>query len=63
MTKPRVVVTDYTFPDLDRERAAAAAAGADFEAFQCKTADEVREADGGSSLGAAETAALGGEGP
>lgn len=56
MTKPRVVVTDYTFPDLDRERAAAAAAGADFEAFQCKTADEVREALKGATVGVVQFA-------
>ena len=40
----RVVVTDYTFPALDRERAAAEAAGASFEAFQCRTAEEVADA-------------------
>lgn len=56
MTKLRVVVTDYTFPDLDRERAAAAAAGADFEAFQCKTADEVRDALKGATVGVVQFA-------
>ncbi|MCA3454379.1 MAG: C-terminal binding protein, partial [Rhodobacter sp.] len=40
----RVVVTDYTFPDLAQEKAAASAAGADFEAFQCKTAADVAAA-------------------
>ncbi len=34
----RVVVTDYTFPDLAQERAAA---GADFAAHQCRTAEDV----------------------
>lgn len=37
----RVVVTDAIFPDLAQEAAAARAAGADFQGFQCKTADEV----------------------
>lgn len=44
MTRPRVVVTDYTFPDLAREKAAASAAGADFAAFQCRTATDVAAA-------------------
>lgn len=37
----RVVVTDYTFPTLDLERAAA---GPDFAAFQCRTAQDVAAA-------------------
>ena len=37
----RVVVTDYTFPDLAQEQAAA---GADFQAFQCRTAEDVAAA-------------------
>ena len=40
----RVVVTDYTFPSLAQEDAAARAAGADFAAFQCKT-EAVKGAD------------------
>ena len=44
----RVVVTDYTFPDLAQEQAAAA--GADFAAFQCKTAAEVAEAVAGADV-------------
>ncbi|MEO0384457.1 MAG: C-terminal binding protein [Pseudomonadota bacterium] len=40
----RVVVTDTIFPNLDQEEAAARAAGAEFEGFQCKTADDVVEA-------------------
>jgi D-3-phosphoglycerate dehydrogenase len=44
----RVVVTDSTFPDLAQEQAAAA--GADFAAFQCKTAAEVTEAVRGADV-------------
>lgn len=44
MKKPKVVVTDYTFPSLAQEQAAAGKSGAEFEAFQCRTADEVAEA-------------------
>ena len=44
----RVVVTDYTFPDLAQEQAAAE--GADFAAFQCKTAAEVTEAVRGAHV-------------
>jgi D-3-phosphoglycerate dehydrogenase len=40
----KVVVTDYTFPTLAQEEAAARAAGADFAAHQCRTADAVAEA-------------------
>ncbi|HEY0920920.1 C-terminal binding protein [Devosia sp.] len=46
----RVVVTDYTFPSLGREQAAAEAAGAAFEAFQCKSADEVAQAVRGADV-------------
>lgn len=46
----RVVVTDYTFPDLKRETAAAEAAGYTLEAFQCRTADEVAEALAGAAI-------------
>lgn len=56
MTKPRVVVTDYTFPDVERERAAAIAAGAEFEAFQCKSADDVRAALEGATVGVVQFA-------
>jgi D-3-phosphoglycerate dehydrogenase / 2-oxoglutarate reductase len=44
MTRPRVVVTDYTFPDLEREKAAALAAGAEFECYQCSSVEEVTKA-------------------
>jgi D-3-phosphoglycerate dehydrogenase len=40
----RVVVTDTIFPNLAQEEAAARAAGANFQGFQCKTADDVAEA-------------------
>lgn len=40
----RVVVTDTIFPNLDQEQAAALAAGASFEGFACKNAEEVASA-------------------
>ncbi|MEO6298745.1 MAG: C-terminal binding protein [Paracoccaceae bacterium] len=43
----RVVVTDYTFPDLAQEQAAA---GADFAAFQCRTAEDVTAAVAGAAV-------------
>lgn len=46
----RVVVTDYTFPELAQEAAAARAGGADFAAFQCRTAAEVAEAVAGADV-------------
>ncbi len=46
---PRVVVTDYTFGELDRERAALEALGCQVDAAQCRTAEQasafVRGAD------------------
>lgn len=39
-----VVVTDYTFPNVDEEKSAAEAAGAHFTAQQCASATEVAEA-------------------
>ena len=50
MTPRRVVVTDYTFPHLDRERSAAEAAGAIFEAHQCRTPEDVAEAIRGADM-------------
>lgn len=47
---PRVVVTDYTFPELAQEAEAAKEAGCDFEAFQCRTADEVAQALAGADM-------------
>jgi D-3-phosphoglycerate dehydrogenase len=55
----RVVVTDYTFPDLAQEQAAAMAAGADFAAFQCKTAAEVTEAVAGADVAVVQFAPFG----
>ncbi|MGB6103825.1 MAG: C-terminal binding protein [Pusillimonas sp.] len=46
----RVVVTDYTFPDLNSERAAAEAIQASFEAFQCKTEEEVMKVARGADV-------------
>ncbi len=43
----RVVVTDYTFPDLAQEKAAA---GADFAAFQCRSAEDVTAAVAGAEV-------------
>ena len=50
MKRPRVVVTDYTFPNLDQEQQAAMAAGADFESFQCRTETEVEQALRGADV-------------
>mgnify|MGYP001827337501 CR=1 FL=1 len=44
MGSRKVVVTDYTFPGLERERRAAESVGAEFKAYQCKTADDVADA-------------------
>lgn len=46
----RVVVTDYTFPDVQQELAAATAAGADFAAFQCRSAEDVANAVRGADV-------------
>jgi D-3-phosphoglycerate dehydrogenase len=46
-----VVVTDHGFGHLDREAAAAAAAGAAFRNFQCRTVEDVREALAGANVG------------
>ena len=37
----RVIITDYTFPNVAQEEQAAQIAGAEFAHFQCKTAEEV----------------------
>ena len=52
----RVVVTDYTFPDLAQERAAA---GADFAAFQCRTAEDVAVAVAGAAVAVVQFAPFG----
>lgn len=46
----RVVVTDYTFPDVAQEQAAAVAAGAGFATHQCRTAEDVTEAVRGANV-------------
>ncbi len=56
MTK-RVVVTDYTFPDVAQEKAAAA--GTSFEGFQCKTAEDVAKAVAGADVVAVQFAPFG----
>ncbi len=40
----KVVVTDSTFPSLDRERSVADGHGLPLEAHQCKSSQEVVEA-------------------
>ncbi len=57
----RVVVTDYTFPDLAQEKAAATAAGAEFKAFQCKTAADVAAAVDGADVAVVQFAPFGAE--
>jgi D-3-phosphoglycerate dehydrogenase len=52
----RVVVTDYTFPDLKQEQAAA---GADFAAFQCRTAEDVAAAVAGAEVAVVQFAPFG----
>jgi D-3-phosphoglycerate dehydrogenase len=46
----KCVVTDYTFASLDRERHLAEAAGATFEAHQCRTASDVADAVRGADV-------------
>jgi D-3-phosphoglycerate dehydrogenase len=55
----RVVVTDYTFPDVAQERDAATAGGADFTAAQCKTAQDVVAAVAGADVVAVQFAPFG----
>ena len=57
----RVVVTDYTFPDLAQEQAAARAAGAGFSAHQCKSAEDVARAVAGADVAVVQFAAFGPE--
>ena len=54
-----VVVTDYTFPDVAQERAAAESAGASFAAFQARSDAEVAEAVTGADVVAVQFAAFG----
>lgn len=46
----RVVVTDYTFPDVAQERAAAESANATFSAHQARTDEEVAEVVAGADV-------------
>lgn len=55
----RVVVTDYTFPALTQEEAAARSGGADFAAYQCKTAESVAEAVAGADVAVVQFAPFG----
>lgn len=57
-----VVVTDATFPDVDKEEAAARAAGATFKRFDCKTPDEVTAAVKGAKVAVVQFAQLNAEG-
>ena len=52
----RVGVTDYTFADLAQEQAAA---GADFLAFQCRTAEDVAAAVAGADVAVVQFAPFG----
>ncbi len=56
MAANKVVVTDYTFPDVAQERLAAEARGAAFAAHQCRTAEEVTEAVRGADIVAVQFA-------
>lgn len=55
----KVVVTDYTFPTLEAEEAAATSAGAEFAAHQCKTDAEVAAAVAGADAVAVQFAQFG----
>ncbi len=58
---PRVVVTDYTFPELKQEKRAATEAGASFSAFQCKSAEQVTKAVFGADVVVVQFAPFGAE--
>ncbi|MDB5665632.1 C-terminal binding protein [Cypionkella sp.] len=55
----KVVVTDFTFPALDQETAAAQAAGANFASYQCKSAEEVAAAVAGADVAVVQFASFG----
>lgn len=57
-TKSRVVVTDYTFPDVVAERAAAEQQGAEFIACQCKSPQDVARAVEGADVALVQFAPL-----
>ena len=48
MARPRVVITDHGFPNVEPERAVLDAAGADLVVAQCKTPEEVIAATAGA---------------
>ena len=50
MTIQKVVVTDFSFSDLDLEREAALECGAEFLEFQCRSATEVAKAVAGAKV-------------
>lgn len=54
----RVVITDATFPDVEREEAAARDQGATFERHACKTAEEVAAAIRGADVAVVQFAPL-----
>lgn len=56
---PKVVVSDFTFPDLAQEERAAREGGADFAAFQCRTAEDVADAVAGAHVVAVQFAPFG----
>jgi D-3-phosphoglycerate dehydrogenase len=58
---PKVVVTDYSFPDLAQEAAAARAGGAGFAALQCRSAAEVAAAVAGADVAVVQFAPFGPE--
>jgi D-3-phosphoglycerate dehydrogenase len=55
----KVVVTDYTFPALAQEEAAALGGGAAFAAHQCRTAEAVAEAVAGADVAVVQFAPFG----
>jgi D-3-phosphoglycerate dehydrogenase len=55
----KVVVTDYTFPAMAQEEAAARAGGAEFAAHQCRTAEAVAEAVAGADVAVVQFAPFG----
>ena len=57
----RVIVTDYIFPDVAREKRAAHAGGADFVAYQCKTSADVASAVAGADVVVVQFAPFGRE--
>lgn len=56
-----VVITDATFPDVDKERAAASALGASFELYNCKSPEDVVAAVKGAKVAVVQFAELNAE--